>query len=102
MIPQNIDPRLLAMLLAASEQQGASFGGKQGLALTPSAPRSALVSELLSQSLSGPDAFMEGIDALGEGLAEGIKKRKKKKRPVRKAIPQFDVDPSGLGLVRRQ
>ena len=75
MILTTMDQARLAQLLAAQQRQ-------RGLALVASPARSAIVAALLSQSPSRPDAFLEGINALGEGFAEGIKKRKKKK-PVR-------------------
>ena len=94
MILTTMNQARLAQLLAAQQRQ-------RGLALAAPPPRSAIVAGLLSQSQSRPDAFMEGINSAGESIAGAIKKRKKKK-PVRNAIPQFDVDPSGLGLVRRR
>ena len=95
MLLTTMDQDRLARLLAEEEQR------KRGLTLAPSAPRSALVAALLAQSAVETGAgAVAGLQPLAEEIAEGIKKRKKK--PVLKEIPQFDIDPSGLGLVRRQ
>ena len=89
----------LARLLAAEKRKG-----QLGIALTPLPSRSALVAALLSQSqgLSGPDAFLGGIEPLGLDIIEAMRKKRKKKRPQVLTVPQFEVDPSGLGLVRRR
>ena len=95
MLLKTPNQELLARLLAAEKQ-------KRKIGITMSSnPRSALVAALLAQSqgLLAPTDPIGGFGELGENIFEVLKKRRKKK-PDRKAIPQFEVDPSGLGLLR--
>ena len=53
--------------------------------------------------MSGPDAFLGGLESLGLDVVEAMRKKRKKKKPAEVfEIPQFEIDPSGLGLIRKQ